>query len=50
MLSNKALNILLQIFGERSNWNMPAGAADQIIEIREWAKSQLNPPKPESSN
>jgi hypothetical protein len=43
MLSKQALNIVLQVFGEKSNWQFPAGVANEILEIRQWAKAQLNP-------
>jgi len=50
MLSKQALNILLQIFGEKSNLNMPAGVASQIIEIRDWTKQQLIEPGSEDTS
>ena len=40
-LSEKALQLLNQLFGEASNLQLPVGLAAEIIEIRLWAQTQL---------
>ncbi len=40
-LSKKALELLKELFSEMSNLQVPAGIAEQVIEIRSWAKDEL---------
>ena len=47
-LSRQALELIGMVFGEKSNLQLPAGIAGEIVEIREWVKkksTELNPPK-----
>lgn len=39
-LSPKSLEMLAQLFNETSNLQIPAGYAEQVIEIRNWVKEQ----------
>ena len=47
MLSKKALNVLEQLFDEKSNLQLPAGVAEEVIEIRNWVKVELHIPDEE---
>lgn len=40
-LSKKAIELLKELFSEVSNLQVPAGLAEQIVEIRSWAKEEL---------
>ena len=40
MLSKKALEIIKAVFSENSNVNLPAGLAEQILEIRKWVEEE----------
>ena len=42
-LSAQALSLLAQLFAKNSNLTLPAGVADAVVEIREWATAQLTP-------
>lgn len=39
MLSQRALNLLDQLFNEQSNMQLPAGVAAEIVEIRQFIKA-----------
>ena len=41
MLSQKSLEILSKIFAEDSNFQIPAGMAEQVMEIRTWLKEEF---------
>jgi hypothetical protein len=45
MLSNKALDVLEQLFAENSNLQLPVGVAKEAIEIREWVKQEKVKPQ-----
>ena len=40
-LSPKALEILRQLFAPESGLQIPAGLAEQVIEIRAWVAAQI---------
>lgn len=42
-LSQQALALLAQLFAKNSNLSLPAGVADAVVEIREWATAQQKP-------
>ena len=48
-LSKKALELLKELFSEMSNLQVPAGLAEQIVEIRSWAKEELRKHEAEPS-
>lgn len=39
-LSQQALVLLAQLFSKNSNLSVPAGVADAVVEIRDWATEQ----------
>ena len=39
-LGRRAIDLLIQLFCETSNLNLPVGVASQVMEIREWASGQ----------
>lgn len=41
MLSPDALAVLVQLFGPKSNVQLPAGWARLVIEIEQWAAAEL---------
>jgi hypothetical protein len=51
MLSKRALQLLDRLFSEQSQLQLPVGLAGEVIEIRQWAKKQLEekPVEPEKS-
>lgn len=40
-LSKKSLELIKELFSEMSNLQVPAGLAEQVVEIRTWAKEEL---------
>lgn len=40
MLSPKALELLSQLFNEKSNLQLPVATAAEVVEIREWLQEQ----------
>ena len=40
-LSQKSLELLTQLFSEKSNLQLPVGVARQAVEIHTWASAQL---------
>ena len=41
-LSKKSLDVLSQLFSEQSNLQLPAGVAEQVMEIRVFINDELN--------
>lgn len=42
-LSLLALNLLGELFSEKSNLSLPAGVAGAVVEIRNWVNNQRQP-------
>ena len=46
MLSAKAIQLILAVFGETSAVNFPAAVAKQVVEIAAWALQASKPADP----
>lgn len=44
-LSPLALNLLGELFSEKSNLSLPAGVAGAVVEIRTWVNNQRSGPQ-----
>lgn len=44
-LSPLALNLLGELFSEKSNLSLPAGVAGAVVEIRNWVNTQRSGPQ-----
>jgi hypothetical protein len=47
-LSPKALSLLVELFSEKSNLQLPVGVAEQVVEIRAWAAEQIKEEAPKN--